>query len=166
MKLRISKAKIKIPKIPKPKMFEDESYLRCQRICIVYGLPLLIAGFMTHFFMNPQLPLKSVMWGSALSSASYIMAVSMIRSGTKSFWLLFSYFFLSGTLQLFIHHGSHGFETWVEKNSFICFLFSFGIFPILYFIYSGIFTEADQEKVISKFRFSKKIRLLKKKLKA
>ena len=84
------KFKIKnLKKFKKPYIYEDEKYLRWQRYLIIIGLPLLVVSLIIYFFLNPQLPLKSVLWGSALGSAGYIMAVSMVREGTRRFWIIF-----------------------------------------------------------------------------
>ena len=102
------KLKIKFSKfkpIKKPFIYEDEKYLKVQRALIVWGLPILVTFLTYHFFTHPYLPLKSVMWGSALGLGSYCLMVSMIKAGTQRFWIIFISIVSFSTLNIFIDLG-------------------------------------------------------------
>ncbi|MCH2207103.1 MAG: hypothetical protein MK132_14705 [Lentisphaerales bacterium] len=91
----------KFKKIDKPFIYVDEKYLELQRRLIVYGFPLLVTFLVYYYFTHPHLPLKSVMWSSALGSGSYFLLVSMLKPGTKTFWISFFGILTFNTMNIF-----------------------------------------------------------------
>jgi hypothetical protein len=103
MKLKFKKKKTNpdLPVVEKPDIYEDESYARWRRWLILFGVPLIIALPFIQLLLKPEAPIKPVMWGSALGSACFIIAVSMIKEDTKRFWIIFTYIFIIFNLMVF-----------------------------------------------------------------
>jgi hypothetical protein len=126
-----------LPQIERPDIYEDEKYCRWRRILIFIGLPIIIMSISILAFNCPNLPLSSFMWSSALSLISYFIVISMMKEGTKFFWLTYLYTFaIYGLLTAF------GFPTFLEGLPIISdydnllFHLSLLALPISYTVYN------------------------------
>ena len=129
MKLKITKRK-ESP-IEKPYIYEDEKFHKIRRALIVVGLPLLIIYLFYHFYINPHLPLKSVLFGSATGLSAFFVVVSMIKEGSKVFWCVFAGLLLLG---LFLTYNS-SIQSNFENNFIAIAIWNLPIFYVFTMIY-------------------------------